>query len=555
MPVMILQVEVSAQHGFVTLTQEHNGLASGVVSESQTSVSGTSWQVNTALRSMEYVSAADWHGWDKISIIVTDLGYDGIQPNTASVTYYLHVSVAAVNDAPVLEAAGFDSIAIIDEESPSGEETEFFFLVPAQEDTVAVIAGVTVSDVDTEAEGLFLNRPDGFFATLSTDGAGNGAELLAVEPKIALSLSCAYGLLGLGAAHGGLVAEEGDLDGGGNVLSVTGKLSNINAALAEGIIYTPSADWNGIDVVEVRLPASIPKYVDAMSVSYKPCFWLVLPGGTVHGRSFKCVVTSMMRKTGSSIISNAHFCQSLSPQVTVDDRGNGGKTLQGIDGSLSSTILLAMDVAPVNDAPTLTVPTADEVSSSAALLTAEEDRLGIVGAGYFGWSDENILGSTTISNASIVLADADVAYATGATTPEQPYSRWKIETSAVDSASEVNDTMTVTVTVSHGGILLSDARSEVTLLVLSPAAATSTFSSEFAAELELSGPMWAVAGALKGVLYRTDLNWNSWVGSGGSQLQPVVPEVGRQRVTAVTLVRFHMFVLTIPSVTRPNPRQ
>lgn len=211
--------------------------------------------MNAALRSMEYVSAANWHGWDKISIIVTDLGYGDVQPNTKSETYYLHISVAAVNDAPTLGVAGFEVVTIVDEESSSGEQTASAFLVPAQEDTVMVIAGVTVSDVDTEAEGLFLNRPDGFFATLSTNGTGNGAELLAVEPKVALSLSCVYGSLALGAESGGLVTEEGDPDGGGNTVSVTGKLAYINAALVEGIIYTPSADWNGIDVVEVRPPA------------------------------------------------------------------------------------------------------------------------------------------------------------------------------------------------------------------------------------------------------------------------------------------------------------
>lgn len=212
----------------------------------------------------------------------------------------------------------------------------------------------------------------------------------------------------------------------------------------------------------------------------------------------------------------------------MDDRGNGGKTLQGTNGSLYSTILLAVDVAPVNDAPTLTIPTAEEAASAAALLSAEEDRLGIVGVGHFSWSAEDLLDSTTISNASIVLADADVAYATGATTPQQPYSRWSIKSSEIESSSEVNDTIAVTVTVSHGGILLSDARSEVSLVVRSAAAATNASSSEFAAELELTGPLWAVADALKGVLYRTDLNWNSWVGSGGSQLQPVVYEVNRQ---------------------------
>lgn len=210
-------------------------------------------------------------------------------------------------------------------------------------------------------------------------------------------------------------------------------------------------------------------------------------------------------------------------KVTVDDRGNGGKTLQGTNGSLSSTILLAVEVSPVNDAPTLTIPTSDEPS---APLTAEEDRLGVVGADHLGWSQNNILDSTIVSNASIVLADADVVYSARATTPQQPYSRWTLESSATASAAAVDDTVTVTVTVSHGGVRLSDARSEVTFSVVSrAAAATSVESSEFAAELQLSGPMWAVADALKGMLYRTDLNWNSWVGSGGSQLQPVVSEV------------------------------
>lgn len=232
----------------------------------------------------------------------------------------------------------------------------------------------------------------------------------------------------------------------------------------------------------------------------------------------------------------------------MDDRGNGGKTLQGTNGSLSSTILVAVEVAPINDAPTLTIPAAND----GALLTAVEDRFGVVGTDHFAWSEENILGSTTISNASILLADADVAYETGATTPQQPYSRWKIESSAEGSAAEVNDTMIVTVTASHGGILLSDASSEVTILVLSPAAATTVSSSEFAAELELRGPMWAVADALKGALYRTDLNWNSWVGSGGNQLQSVVTEVGWQE-GHVTLARNGIFVL-YPGATRCSPR-
>lgn len=219
--------------------------------------------------------------------------------------------------------------------------------------------------------------------------------------------------------------------------------------------------------------------------------------------------------------------QSFSPKVTLDDRGNGGKTLQGTNGSLSSTILLAVEVAPVNDAPILSIPAADQGYGP---LTAEEDRLGVLGVSHFDWPHTNILDATIVSNASIVLVDADVAYSTGATTPQQPYSRWTLPSSATDSAATVDDTVTVTVTVAHGGVHLSGARSEVEILVVSRAAATSIESLEFAAEIVLSGPMWAVQDALKGALYKTNLNWNSWVGSGGSQLQAVVSEVREDTV-------------------------
>lgn len=252
LPFLCCQVDLSAQHGFVTLTEE-TGLNSRVVGGSPTSVSGYPWQVNADLRSMVYVSDEDWHGWDKISVTVTDLGYDGVQPNTEPQTYHLHLSVAAVNDAPLLEVADFEVVTIVDGEPSSGAEAASAFLIPAEEDTVRVIPGVTVSDVDTKAEGALLNRPDGFFGTVSTDGMGNGLELLAVQPKVGLSLSCAYGLLALGGGHGGLEAEEGDLDGGGQTFSVAGTLDNVNDALMEGIVYTPSADWSGIDVVKVNL--------------------------------------------------------------------------------------------------------------------------------------------------------------------------------------------------------------------------------------------------------------------------------------------------------------
>ncbi|CAM9843364.1 unnamed protein product, partial [Hapterophycus canaliculatus] len=105
------QVELSAQHGSVILKTEDRELVSDGMREPLTTVSGNSWQVNAALRSMVYLSPEDWHGWDQITIRLTDLGDDDIsQTINENATSYLHISVAAVNDAPVVEADGLEAV-------------------------------------------------------------------------------------------------------------------------------------------------------------------------------------------------------------------------------------------------------------------------------------------------------------------------------------------------------------------------------------------------------------------------------------------------------------
>lgn len=235
-------------------------------------------------------------------------------------------------------------------------------------------------------------------------------------------------------------------------------------------------------------------------------------------------------------------------KVIVDDRGNGGKTLQGTSGSLSSSIVLAIEVAPVNDPPTLVIPTAD---TSFSPLVAEEDRLGIVGAAYSGWPEGNILGMTTISVSSVELTDDDLTYEADGTTLQRSYSRWaQVGRDGLESATSTSrpmiDTMTVNISVSHGGLILDHARSEVTFEDTS--AATNGTYPEYAAQLQLSGPMWAMADALKGMRYRTELNWNSWLEFGGSQLQPVVPEVSKPIVGPSSVCFWRIVALKIHDI-------
>lgn len=242
-------MNISAEQGSIAITQQGQDNTSNNTRLLPVSVFGCPWEVNAALQSLTYVSAEDWHGWDKISITVADLGFDGVELTAEPSTYVVYLSVAAVNDAPVVEVTGFTAIDILDGESTSGDGVISAFLVPTIEDTARIISGVTISDVDSVAS---LSPPNVFFGTVGGTGRGGGEGMLALHPKVELSLSCTYGLLALSGDQGGLEVEAGDSDDGGQTLTLVGSLLNINAAMAEGMVYTPPLDWSGMDMVKVR---------------------------------------------------------------------------------------------------------------------------------------------------------------------------------------------------------------------------------------------------------------------------------------------------------------
>lgn len=251
-----VQVDISAKHGLISITEEGRERSSNETLHSFVRVSGTSWQVNAALLSMKYISSHNWHGWDKIQVVITDLGYEGLEATSEAQSYDIHLSVAAINDPPIIGVDGFNVTLVLDTQSTAANPTASAFLVSAMEDTVTVVTGVRVWDVDIPEEGGILSRPGEFLIATNSNGAGNGLGRLALNPKIRLSVTCTYGQISLGGGHAGLVAEEGDLDTGERVLIVVGSLSHINEALSEGIIYTPQQNWSGLDVVEVRVSTS-----------------------------------------------------------------------------------------------------------------------------------------------------------------------------------------------------------------------------------------------------------------------------------------------------------
>lgn len=217
-------------------------------------MSGPLWLVNQNLRSMEYTSRPNWNGWDKITVSLTDLGYDGSDMGNKMNSYEIHISVAAINDPPILEVTGLSHADVL-ERGATGDNREVAiatYLYLGAEDTTSIITGLTIRDVDIPEPGDALNIPDGFSLIAGSSDEEGGISFVAMNPKMRLSLACTYGKIALGGGHAGLTADVGSLDNHAQLLVLEGSLSNFNDALVEGIVYMPHQDWHGVDLIEVK---------------------------------------------------------------------------------------------------------------------------------------------------------------------------------------------------------------------------------------------------------------------------------------------------------------
>jgi hypothetical protein len=91
------------------------------------------------------------------------------------------------------------------------------------EDTPLVLAGGSVTDVDASASDILL-----------------------------LSLHVDHGTLAANGTAAGLTPVVGE-DGSNGTLSFTGTLADINAAIADGAIYTPATNYSGTDTMTVTV--------------------------------------------------------------------------------------------------------------------------------------------------------------------------------------------------------------------------------------------------------------------------------------------------------------
>ena len=187
-----VKITMSVAQGRLTLAQI-TGLTFTVgdgTSDAAMTFTGTLANVNAALARVDYLGNANYSGADTLSISVDDqgnTGSGGAKTDTKSVA----ITVAAVNDAPVLTVPGRKSV---------------------NEDTLLSITGISVADVD----------------------AATGA--------VKITMSVAQGRLTL-AQTTGLTFTVGDGTSDA-AMTFTGTVANVNAALAR-VDYLGNANFNG----------------------------------------------------------------------------------------------------------------------------------------------------------------------------------------------------------------------------------------------------------------------------------------------------------------------
>ena len=364
---------MSVAQGRLTLAQV-TGLTFTVgdgTSDVAMTFTGTVANVNSALARVDYLGNANYSGADTLNISVDDqgnTGAGGAKTDTKSVA----ITVTAANDTPILTVPSAQSV---------------------NEDTLLSITGISIADVD----------------------AASGA--------VKITMSVASGRLTL-AQITGLTFTVGDGTSDA-AMTFTGTLANINAAVAR-VDYLANTGYSGSDTLVLNVDDqgntgsggaktdSKSIVISVGAVNNPP--QLTLPGAqsvaedtllsitgisvtdadaasgllkitmsVAQGRLTLAQVTGLtftlgdgtsdaaMTFTGTlaninsalarvDYLGNANYSGADVLNLSVDDQGNTGS-----GGAKTDTKSVAITVAAVNDAPILTVPSAQSVNEDTLL--------------------------------------------------------------------------------------------------------------------------------------------------------------------------------------------
>ncbi len=185
--------QISVSHGILTLSGTTGlTISSGANASSTMTFSGTIININAALDGLVYTPTANYNGTDTISIISND----GAFTDSDSII----LNITAVNDPPINSVPAAQTF---------NEDTTRTF-------SVGNSNLISVSDADNSS-------------------------------LTSYQISVTHGILTLSGTTGLTISAGANASA---TMTFSGTITNINAALA-GLIYTPTADYNGTDTISI----------------------------------------------------------------------------------------------------------------------------------------------------------------------------------------------------------------------------------------------------------------------------------------------------------------
>ncbi|MBX3454403.1 MAG: DUF4347 domain-containing protein, partial [Ferrovibrio sp.] len=202
----IVRVTLSVDHGTLALAGTTGVTVTAGANNSGTmTLTGTKADLNAAINGLAYTPTTSYNGADTLTIVFNDQGNTGADPGTSGGasdeerTATVSINMGPINDQPTITAPGAQTI---DEDS-----------------TLTFTGGTLITLADIDDEGGVLR----------------------------LVLSVDHGTLSLGSTTGLTFTAGGNNSGS---MTLTGTKADLNAAIA-GMVYTPTANYNGSDTLTV----------------------------------------------------------------------------------------------------------------------------------------------------------------------------------------------------------------------------------------------------------------------------------------------------------------
>lgn len=358
-----IKVTLGVNNGTLSLSTT-TGLTFGAGKENGkelVELTGALSSVNTALASLSYASTQDWNGSDTFTITVDDQGNTG-NGGAKSATQSRSIVVGAINDSPTIALP--TTVLSVDE------------------DNTLNVTGLSLNDVDASNSLLkvSLEVTNGKLNLTTTTGLTFDTSLANNTSKVQFTgnltdLNAALGSFQYtpGANFNGNeslnvdVDDQGNFGSGGARTTSSTKLLTVSAVNDAPTITLPSATLSTDEDTTLTVSNLSLSDVDASSSTMKVSLGVSsgkLTLGSTSGLTFltgkengKATVefTATLANINSALASlsyspNSDWNGSDSFAITVDDQGNTGS-----GGAKSASGSKAVTVAPINDAPTISL--------------------------------------------------------------------------------------------------------------------------------------------------------------------------------------------------------